>query len=266
MKDARRLIRIILILTIFMGALSLGLMILSDQREKNNKSIVIDVDTMKLVQLEAPKEGDQIAIVDTTLGEIRFVLYPEYSPKAVENFVKLAESGYYDNTYVFDAQDGAYAGYGAKEKNGSAGDDTDERIPRELHQDLWPFRGAVCMVNTEYSRTFKQKILGGGTYYCGSRFDILNSIAFTEEISDELRDNSVSTELAEAFITKGGIPNFSQQLTIIGQTYEGFDVVDTIASLEYEEGGKYNTPKDDVMIRSIKIDKYSSDKENKNKK
>ena len=65
MKDARRLIRIILILTIFMGALSLGLMILSDQREKNNKSIVIDVDTMKLVQLEAPKEGDQIAIVDT---------------------------------------------------------------------------------------------------------------------------------------------------------------------------------------------------------
>ena len=126
MKDARRLIRVILILTIFMGALSLGLMILSDQREKNNKSIVIDVDTMKLVQLEAPKEGDKIAIVDTTLGEIRFVLYPDYSPKAVENFVKLAESGYYDNTYVFDAQDGAYAGYGAKEKDGSAGNDTDE--------------------------------------------------------------------------------------------------------------------------------------------
>ena len=265
MKDARRLIRIILILTIFMGALSLGLMILSDQREKNNKSIVIDVDTMKLVQLEAPKEGDQIAIVDTTLGEIRFVLYPEYSPKAVENFVKLAESGYYDNTYVFDAQDGAYAGYGAKEKNGSAGSDTDERIPRELHQDLWPFRGAVCMVNTEYSRTFKQKILGGGTYYCGSRFDILNSIAFTEKISDELRDNSVSTELAEAFITKGGIPNFSQQMTIIGQTYEGMDVVEKLASLETSDKGSYSTPKEDILINSVEIAVYTENDEQSEK-
>lgn len=256
MKDARRFIRFILILTIIMGGLSLSLMYISRVREENNTYITIDIDTMKLVQLEDPKEGDPIAVIDTTLGEIKVVLYPQYSPNAVKNFTELAESGYYDNTYVFDAQDGAYSGCGAKSKNGSTGDGTNERIARELSQDLWPFRGAVCMMNTEYSRTLKEKILGGGTYYCGSRFDILNSIKFTEDISSELKESSPSQELAEAFISKGGIPNFSQQMTIIGQTYEGFDVVDKLASLEYDGTSQYNEPIDDIMIKSVHIDTY----------
>ena len=265
MKDGRRFIRTILMLTLIMGALTISLMVLARIRDKNNTYITIDIGTMKLVQLEEPKDGDPIAIIDTTEGEIRMVLYPQYSLNAVKNFTELAEKGYYDNTYVFDTQDGAYAGCGAKKSNGAAGDDTDERIERELSQDLWPFRGAVCMINTEYSRTFKEKLLGGGTYYCGSRFDILNSIKFTDDISDDLRESSPRKDLAEAFISKGGIPNFSQQMTIIGQTYEGLDVVDKLASLKYEENGAYNQPVPDAMIKSIRISTYSSKDEKKEK-
>lgn len=258
MKDGRRFIKMILLLTLIMGSLTISLMVLARIRDKNNTYITIDIGTMKLVQLEDPKEGDPIAIIDTSVGEIRMVLYPQYSPNAVKNFTDLAEKGYYDNTYVFDSQDGAYAGCGAKNQNGTVGDDTDERIERELHQDLWPFRGAVCMINTEYSRTLKEKFLGGGTYYCGSRFNIINSIKFTDDISEELRESSPSKALADAFITKGGIPNFSQQMTIIGQTYEGLDVVDKLASLEYDGTGQYNKPTPDVMIKSVRISTYSS--------
>lgn len=259
MKDGRRFIKVILLLMLVMGGLTLGLMVLARVRDKNNTYITIDIGTMKLAQLEEPKEGDPIAIIDTSVGEIRIVLYPQYSPNAVKNFTELAESGYYDNTYVFDAQDGAYAGCGSKDPNGAVGDDADEHIERELHQDLWPFRGAVCMINTEYSRTFKEKLLGGGTYYCGSRFNILNSIKFTDEFAEELKASSPRSDLAEAFITKGGIPNFSQQMTIIGQTYEGFDVVDKLASLEYDGIGLYNQPVSDVMINSIRISTYSAE-------
>lgn len=52
-------------------------------------------------------------------------------------------------------------------------------------------------------------------------------------------------------------------MTIIGQTYEGFDVVDALASLESEKTGSYKTPKEDVMINSITIGTYSSSEEEK---
>ena len=63
-------------------------------------TIYIDTDTLELVQTEPPKEGDTIAVIKTSLGDIKAVLYPEYAPNAVKNFTELAESGFYDNTYV----------------------------------------------------------------------------------------------------------------------------------------------------------------------
>lgn len=266
MKKNKRFIVFLLMMTIVTGGFSLSLMLFNVAREQNNTYVNIDFATMRLVQTIDPKEGDPIAIVDTTLGEIRFVLYPQYSPNAVKNFTELAESGYYDNTYVFDARNGAYSGLGAKTKDGGVEGGFDhprERVPRELHQDLWPFRGAVCMVNTAYERTFKEKIFGGGDYYCGSRFDIINSIAFDEEKTKELREISGDNLLSDTFLEKGGVPNVSQQMTIIGQTYKGFDVVDALASLESKSNGTYLTPNEEIMIKSVKISTYSSEDDKK---
>lgn len=257
MNEGKRLLKIILILTLVMGGLTVGLLYAAGQREKNNIYIVIDPNTMELIQLEKPKNGDPIAVIDTTEGEIRMVLYPEQSPEAVKNFTELASSGYYDNTYIFESRDGKYCGGGTPAKNGSVGKSTNEHIKRELSQDLWPFRGAVCMAQTDYIRTFKQKVFGGGTYYNGSRFYILNSIDFTDDVINELNENSANQALADAFVEKGGIPNFSQQMTIIGQTYKGFDVIEKLSSLEGKNTGNYITPNEDVMIRSIKISTYN---------
>ena len=60
----------------------------------------IDMSTLELVQTQEPENGDPIATIKTSLGDIKVVLYPEYAPNAVKNFTDLAESGYYDNTYV----------------------------------------------------------------------------------------------------------------------------------------------------------------------
>ena len=74
-----------------------------------------------------------------------------------------------------------------------------------------------------------------------------------------MRASDTSEELVEAFIEKGGVPNFSQQMTVIGQVYEGMDVVEKLASLDSENDGNYKVPKDDIMIISVKIGTYSQE-------
>ena len=50
-------------------------------------------------------------------------------------------------------------------------------------------------------------------------------------------------------------------MTIIGQTYKGFDVVDKLASLESKTNGTYLVPVEDVMIKSVKISTYTAEDE-----
>lgn len=256
----RSFMKTLIILMVGMGLITLALMFMENVRDNNNTYITIDVDSLELVQLEEPQENDPIAIVETTLGEIRFVLYPQYCPNAVKNFTDLAESGYYDNTYFYNSDSGVYSSAGSKKKDGSFNSgDACERIERELNQNLWSFKGAVCCATTDYERTFKEKLFGGGTYYCGSRLNFINTIDFTDELKEQLRASDTSEKLVEAFIEKGGVPNFSQQMTVIGQVYKGMDVVEKLASLESSDNGNYKVPNDDIMIISVKTGTYSAD-------
>lgn len=249
----------LILMILVAGLLTLGMMILQDVRQKNDTYITIDLESMELVQLEEPHDGAPIAIIETTLGEIRFVLYPEYSPNAVKNFTELADSGYYDGTYFYNSDSGVYSSAGSKQKDGAyiQGNST-ERIERELSQNLWTLKGAVCCPVTDFDRSFKEMLIGGGTYYCGSRLNFLNTIEFTDELKEQMRASQTSEKLTEAFIENGGIPNFAQQMTVIGQVYEGMEVVEKLASLESADDGNYKIPKDDVMIISAKTDVYSS--------
>ena len=51
-------------------------------------------------QLEKPADGEEIAVLHTSMGDIRIRLFPEAAPKAVENFKGLIQDGYY-NGIVF---------------------------------------------------------------------------------------------------------------------------------------------------------------------
>ncbi|MBR6385747.1 MAG: peptidylprolyl isomerase [Ruminococcus sp.] len=259
-SGVKGLLKFVIIMSLIMGGLTVILLVLQNVRQNSNRTIEVDPDTMKLVQLETPNEGDPIAIVDTTVGEFKFVLYPQYSPNAVKNFTELAESGYYDNTYVFNSESGVYSAMGCPQKNGEMPqgyDQSRELVERELNQNLWPFKGAVISLNTTVDRSGLEWLTGGGTYFNGSRFAVLNTIEFDDEMKNEILENSVSRELAEAFIDLGGIPNFSQQMTVIGQTYEGTEVIEKLSQLETEENGIYKIPKEDIMINSVRISKYT---------
>lgn len=64
MANGKRFMKMILLMTLLMGMFSLSIMLFSKAREDNNTYIVINPNTMELVQLEKPQEGDPIAVID----------------------------------------------------------------------------------------------------------------------------------------------------------------------------------------------------------
>ena len=227
---------------------------------------VIDPDTLELVQTEEIQEGSPTAIITTTLGEIRAVLYPEYAPQTVEQFIRLAESGYYDNTYVFEVKNDAYFACGSADSSGNLPDsatEEQEHLPQEIHQNLWSFKGALCSMNTSVDTSFTKRLFHNETVYTGSRFMILGSVDFTdEEFLQEFQEASGNEELANTFIEWGGIPNFSQQFTVFGQTYSGLDVVEAICSAKLYDSASsegYTPPLEDIQILSIQISSYGEE-------
>lgn len=227
----------------------------------SKNSSYIDMKTLRLVQKETPEDDAPVAVIKTTLGDIKAVLYPEYAPKAVESFTNLAESGYYDDTYVFQSEPGIYFGAGSAEKNGDLGDSYDEKaesVEQELNQNLWPFKGAICSMSTGQEGGFFKKLFGNARNINGSRFAVLNSVEFTDEFKQELLDtNKDDTTVADAFIELGGVPNLSQRITVFGQTYEGFEVIDKLTDLEVEEDSEETKiPVEDIKIETIEISTY----------
>ena len=51
---------------------------------------------MSAVQLKIPGSGDTVAVMHTSMGDIKILLFPERAPKTVENFVTHSKNGYYD--------------------------------------------------------------------------------------------------------------------------------------------------------------------------
>ncbi|MCQ2407439.1 MAG: peptidylprolyl isomerase [Oscillospiraceae bacterium] len=224
-------------------------------------STVLEYDDIALIQLDAPKTGDPFAVMHTTAGDMTYILYPEQCPQTVSNFTKLAEQGYYDGTYVFRVEPDVFFSAGAKtpedEAAAESNSEAQEHIPQELSAKLWPLRGALCALTTSAEGGFWKTITKTRAYYTGSRFLVCNSIEMTDEIREGLcsGDNDAMLKVGEAFVEKGGIPNYSQQITVFGQLYEGFEILDAVTGAELTGEGENRRPKDDIRIESIEITK-----------
>jgi peptidyl-prolyl cis-trans isomerase B (cyclophilin B) len=232
----------------------------------------IDPETLVLVQMQEIPDGTPTAVIETSLGEIRAVLYPEYAPSTVSQFISLAEKGWYDNTYIFEVKNDVYFAAGSADSSGTLKTppvfDNQEKIPLELHQNLWPFCGALCSLTTSKDTSFSKRLFKSEVSYTGSRFMFLNTVDFSdEEFAAQFREASGSQELADAFFQLGGVPNFSQQVTIFGQAYAGLDVIRQITSVQLAEQANaqgYTPPAEEIKILSVKISSYSQEDKNLN--
>ncbi len=186
-------------------------------------------------QFYPPQKGDTIAIMKTSMGDIKIKLFPEKAPKAVENFTTLAEEGYYDNLifhrvindFMIQGGDPKGDGTGGESKWGKPFED-------EFDIDLLNYRGALSMANS-------------GQNTNGSQFFIVQKKNMDDVM--EMLKATYPEELVE-FYKDGGTPWLDFAHTVFGQVYEGMDVVDKIAQVETDEDDK---PIEDVIINTIEI-------------
>lgn len=193
-------------------------------------------------QTRAPKSGDTVATLKTTLGDIKILLFPDAAPKAVENFVSHAESGYYTGIifhrvipdFMIQGGDPTGTGRGGESIWGESFED-------EFSVDYHNIRGALSMANA-----------GPGTN--GSQFFIVQASEVDGGLLSQMRqltDRGFPEECIEDYENLGGTPWLDFKHTVFGQVIDGMDTVDAIASAERDRSDK---PLNDIVILGVDIE------------
>ncbi len=195
---------------------------------------------MPYLQLEKPISGDTVAIMHTTMGDIKIKLFNEETPKTFENFTTHAKNGYYNGLifhrvikdFMIQGGDPLGSGMGGESIWGHSFED-------EFTPSLHNLRGALSMANA-------------GPNTNGSQFFIVQADNVPENMLSQMKDlpEAYPPECAKAYAELGGTPWLDFRHTVFGQVYEGMDVVDKIANTKV---GMNDKPMFDVTIESIEI-------------
>lgn len=192
-----------------------------------------------MLQFSPMTEGEQVAIIKTSLGDITVRLFPQQAPKAVMNFINLSLDGYYDNTtfhrvmkdFMIQGGDPEGTGFGGESYWGKPFED-------EFSQELYNFRGALCMANR-------------GKNTNGSQFFIVQESAFDETVAAPYVNTGWHTpEAIEKYKEVGGCFWLDRAHTVFGQVLYGMHVVDAIAAVEVDQNDK---PVQEVTVYTIEI-------------
>lgn len=193
-----------------------------------------------LKQLSPVENGDLVAVMHTTMGDITIKLFPKETKKTVENFTTHAKNGYYNGIifhrvikdFMIQGGDPTGTGMGGESIWGHSFED--EFTP-ELHN----YRGAICMANA-------------GPNTNGSQFFIVQADTVPANMLMQMKQmpDSFPEECVEAYKELGGTPWLDFRHSVFGQVVEGMDVVDAIANVKT---GANDKPVDEVSIVSIEI-------------
>ncbi len=198
-------------------------------------------------QLAKPKKGETIAeIVVQNYGTIKVKFFEKSAPKAVENFITHAKSGYYDGQIFYRIIEDAILESGDPTGTGTGGESIWEKsFNDEFSEMLQPYRGALCMANS-------------GPNTNQSRFFIVQaSQTYNNTVLDQIAQ-SYSIEFNEKarrlYGKVGGTPWFYKKNTVFGQVYKGYDVLDKIAKVK-KINKEQGIPGEKVVIEKINIKK-----------
>lgn len=195
---------------------------------------------MPYYQLEKPTTGDTVAIMHTTMGDIKIKLFKEETPKTFENFTTHAKNGYYNGLIFHRVIKDFMIQGGDPMGNGMGGESIwGRKFEDEFTPNLHNIRGALSMANA-------------GPNTNGSQFFIVQADTCPEGMLSQMTDlsDAYPPECAKAYAEMGGTPWLDFRHTVFGQVYEGMDVVDKIANCKV---GMNDKPMFDITIENIEI-------------
>jgi dolichyl-diphosphooligosaccharide--protein glycosyltransferase len=166
-----------------------GVLIYEVNKNYNPQQSVVTTETTETTQ-------NQIATISTTFGDIVIDLKPEVAPKTVENFVKLADSNFYDGTLFHRIiPDFMIQGGDPNTISGPPG--------------TWGTGGPGYSIPAEIS-----------------------DLKHTKYVVSMARGQDIDSAGSQFFIMVGEASWLDGQYTIFGEVIEGQDVVDQIAALQ----------------------------------
>lgn len=232
--------------------------------------------------------GDKIAEIEIeNYGTIKAKLFPDIAPVGVENFEKLAKSGYYDGLKIHRVMPDLCIQGGSLNGDGTGGtaliSSGDTTFPIEVSSNARNFYGALAYVSENGVNATQFYIVS-----CKKKADVtqispdtaMSMATSATEQKSALEENdpdadrldaltSYYTNLAdmytktpESVITRyaeqGGYPTLDGRNTVFGQVFEGLDIVDKISAVELTTSntGEESKPKTDIIISSVKVTEY----------
>lgn len=247
-------------------------------------------------QLDPPEEGEEIAILHTSMGDISVRFFPEAAPKAVKNFLTHAKEGYYNGLIFHRVIQNFMIQGGDPEGTGRGGESIwSKKFEDEFDTKLLNLTGSLSMANSgvntngsqffinqssatvfgvrgeyspeavraKYDRSYDNYVASyqemgmDFTAYYATKDDFFNA-NYNETYVYEWIPDEV-WDLYEQYggnISLDGAWRRSGGHTVFGQVFDGMDVVEAIAAVETDPSN--NKPLTDVMIESIEVTTYSA--------
>jgi peptidyl-prolyl cis-trans isomerase B (cyclophilin B) len=208
----------------------------SKHAEKEGSGQVANADYPQLSN--EVSEHEKLVEIETTMGNVKIKLFPEYAPKAVENFVTHSEEGYYDGL-IFHRVIKDFMVQGGDPNGDGTGGESIYGAPfeDEFSTNLYNLRGALSMANS-------------GANTNGSQFFIVTKKSVDPSMKTEMEKAEFPKEIIDAYDERGGTPWLDQRHTVFGQVVEGMDIVDKISETSVDAKDK---PEEDIIIKDIKV-------------
>ena len=201
------------------------------------------------VLLTGCETGPKRALIETSMGNMTLELY-DSTPKHRDNFVKLAEEGFYDGTLFhrvipgFMIQGGDPMSKDAAPGMPLGGGGPGYLIDAEIGAPH--LAGAVAAARTGDAGNPDRQSSGSQFYIVTGQ----QQSAATLDQYERIKGIKYSEAQRQAYVEQGGRPDLDQDYTVFGQLVEGLEVAKQI---ERVSTASQNRPQQDVVIERITI-------------
>jgi cyclophilin family peptidyl-prolyl cis-trans isomerase len=209
--------------------------------KKGNKTALMQ----KVIQVTAPAAC--LVEIETDFGTMTIQL-SNATPQHRDNFIKLAEEGYYDGMLFHRVIEGfMLQGGDPDSKKAKPGQQLgvggpSYTIPAEFVDSLVHVRGALSAAR-QGDQVNPQKRSSGSQFY------IVQGKAQTEQelsMIEARKGFRYTKEQRDAYLSQGGTPFLDRDYTVFGHVVKGFEVIDKIAASETDPNDR---PKTDVKMK-----------------
>ena len=200
-----------------------------------------EIGNLKLEQIHLPKNGEEIALITTNMGEIKMKFFPEVAPKAVENFITLVKEGFYNGMKFSRVEDNFLIQTGENEEYPDGKSIYGDFYEDECDLNYRHITGSVGLAKREENKN-------------SSHFYIIVQDGIDEEyleVMKELGEEGYPKEVVKAYEALGGVPRLDLRFTIFAQVFYGMDTVRAINQVTVNPITK--EPVEDVIIEKIEI-------------